>query len=177
MTCVSSPIISRHRPLPHAIRHIHLQHLTHRRPYPPQQSNLQIVPMSAKGCRQQGRAQLDRRWRSMSMIWLLTQILLPPLIQLRKRQDNSRLESHSGISYTDCTHSSSRVKASLPKCGHGADSTPSSPTSTSAFTTGSLCHFNDPLRSSAFGPDLLELLIAAFHKREGDSDQLAHFAV
>src|SRR5271163_1307997 len=76
------------------------------------------------------------------MIWLLAQILLPPLIQLRKQQDNSRLESRSRVSYTDCTHSSSRVKASFPECGHGADSTPSSPTSTSTFATGSLrqCH-------------------------------------
>jgi len=141
MTYVSSPILSRHRPLPHAIHHIHLQHpqhLNHRRPYPPQQSNLQVVPISAKGSRQQGRAQLNRRRRSMSMIWLLAQILLPPLIQLRKQQDNSRLENHSGVSYTDCTYSSSRAKVSFPECGHGADSTPSSPTSTSAFTTESL---------------------------------------
>ena len=142
MTCVSSPILSRRRPLPRAIRHIRIQHLAHRRPYPPQRSNLQIVPISTKGCRRQGHAQLNRRWRSMSMIWLLAQILHPPLMQLRKQQDNGRLESRSGVSYTDCTHSSSRVKASFPKCGHGVASTPSSPTSTSTFTTGSLRHFN-----------------------------------
>jgi hypothetical protein len=94
------------------------------------------------------------------MIWLLAQILLPLLIQLRKQQDNSRLESRSGVSYTDCTHSSSRVKASFPECGHGVDST-LSPTSTSTFTTGSLRRFNYPTRSGTFEPDLLELLIAS----------------
>lgn len=91
---------------------------------PTQQSNLQIVPISAKGCRQQGHAQLNRRWRSMSMIWWRTRILHPPLMQLRKQQDNNRLESCSGVSYTDCTHSSSRMRASFPECGHGVDSTP-----------------------------------------------------
>jgi hypothetical protein len=87
----------------------------------------------------------------MSMIWLLARILLPLLIRLRKQQDNSRLESRSGISYADCTHSSSRVEASFPECGHGVDGTPSSPTSTSTststFTTRSLRHFNYPIQS------------------------------
>ena len=53
------------------------------------------------------------------------------IMQLRKQQDNNRLESRSGVSYTDGTHSSSQMKASFPECGHGVDSTASLPTSTS----------------------------------------------
>jgi hypothetical protein len=103
------------------------------------------------------------------MIWLLAQILLPPLIQLRKQLDNSRLASRSGMSYADCTYSSSRVKVAFSECRHSAESTPSS--LALAFTTESLHRRRGiSIRSDTFELDLLELLIAVSQKLDEAAD-------